>query len=76
MRLRAAINLGDGAGSQSMFEVAAGDAAVLAALATCKSDAHRSFWLYAKHPDLFDRAGDIDHFERQSAQAQQHDLGC
>ena len=74
MRLRAAISLGDGAGSQSMFEVAAGDAAVLAALATCKSDAHRSFWLYAKHPDLFDRASDIDHFERQSAQAQQHDL--
>ena len=74
-KLRAAISLGDGAGSQSMFEVAAGDASVLAGLATCKSDAHRSFWLYAKHPDLFDRAGDIDHFERQSAQAQQHDLG-
>jgi len=74
-KLRAAVSLGDAAGSQAMFEVAAGDAAVLAALATCKSDAHRSFWLYAKHPALFDRAGDIDHFERQSAHAQQHDLG-
>jgi hypothetical protein len=74
-KLRAAVSLGDAAGSQAMFEVAAGDAAVLASLATCKSDAHRSFWLYAKHPALFDRAGDIDHFERQSAQAQQHDLG-
>jgi hypothetical protein len=58
-----------------MFEVAAGDAAVLAGLATCKSDTHRSFWLYAKHPVLFDRAGDVDHFERQSSHAQQHDLG-
>jgi hypothetical protein len=28
-----------------------------------------------KHPTLFDRAGDVDHFERQSAYAQQHDLG-
>jgi hypothetical protein len=74
-KLRAAVSLGDAAGSQAMFEVAAGDAAVLAALATCKSDAHRSFWLYARHPALFDRAGDIDHFERQSAHAQQHDLG-
>ena len=74
-KLRAAVSLGDAAGSQAMFEVAAGDAAVLASLATCKSDAHRSFWLYSKHPALFDRAGDIDHFERQSAQAQQHDLG-
>lgn len=74
-KLRAAVSLGDAAGSQAMFEVAAGDAAVLASLATCKSDAHRSFWLYAKHPALFDRAGDIDHFERQSAHAQQHDLG-
>lgn len=74
-KLRAAVSLGDAAGSQAMFEVASGDAAVLASLATCKSDAHRSFWLYSKHPALFDRAGDIDHFERQSAQAQQHDLG-
>ena len=74
-KLGAAVSLGDGRGSQAMFEVAAGHAAVLAALATCKSDAHRSFWLYTKQPALFDRAGDIDHFERQSAQAQQHDLG-
>lgn len=74
-KLRAAVSLGDASGSQAMFEVASGDAAVLASLATCKSDAHRSFWLYSKHPALFDRAGDIDHFERQSAQAQQHDLG-
>ena len=40
-----------------------------------KSDTHRSLWFYVKHPTLFDRAGDVDHFERQSAYAQQHDLG-
>jgi hypothetical protein len=74
-RLRAATQLADSAGTQAMFEVATGDAAILAGLATCKSDAHRSLWLYVKHPTLFDRAGDVDHFERQSASAQQHDLG-
>ncbi len=58
-----------------MFEAAAGNAAALAGLATCQSDLHRSFWLYVKHPDLFDRAGDLDHFERHGANAQQHDLG-
>jgi len=74
-KLRAGVTLGDSAGTQAMFQVATGDGAALTALATCKSDIHRSFWLYVKHPELFDRAGDVDHFERQSANAQQHDLG-
>ena len=74
-KLRASVALGDSAGTQAMFQVAAGNGAVLTSLATCKSDTHRSFWLYVKHPDLFDRAGDVDHFERQVAHAQQHDLG-
>ena len=74
-KLRASVALGDSAGTQAMFQVATGNGAVLAGLATCKSDCHRSFWLYVKHPDLFDRAGDVDNFERQVAQAQQHDLG-
>ena len=74
-KLRASVALGDSAGSQAMFQVATGDGAALTALATCKSDIHRSFWLYVNHPELFDRAGDVDHFERQSASAQQHDLG-
>lgn len=74
-KLRASVTLGDSAGTQAMFQVATGDGAALTALATCKSDIHRSFWLYVKHPELFDRAGDVDHFERQSANAQQHDLG-
>ena len=74
-KLRASVTLGDSAGTQAMFQVATGDGAALTALATCKSDIHRSFWLYVRHPELFDRAGDVDHFERQSANAQQHDLG-
>lgn len=74
-KLRASVALGDSAGAQAMFQVAAGNGAVLTSLTTCKSDTHRSFWLYVKHPDLFDRAGDVDHFERQVAHAQQHDLG-
>lgn len=74
-KLRASMALADAAGAQAMFQVASGDGAVLTALATCKSDAHRSFWLYVRHPELFDRAGDVEHFERQVAQAQQHDLG-
>lgn len=74
-KLRASVALGDAAGKQAMFQVATGNGGVLTALATCKSDVHRSFWLYVKHPDLFDRAGDVDYFERQVAHAQQHDLG-
>ena len=74
-KLRASVALGDTAGTQAMFQVATGNGAALTGLATCKSDNHRSFWLYVKHPELFDRAGDLDHFERQVAQAQQHDLG-
>jgi len=74
-KLRASVTLGDSAGTQAMFQVATGDGAVLTTLATCKSDIHRSFWLYVQHPELFDRAGDVDHFDRQAANAQQHDLG-
>ena len=74
-KLRASVALGDAAGTQAMFQVATGNGAVFSGLATCKSENHRSFWLYVKHPDLFDRAGDVDHFERQATQAQQHDLG-
>lgn len=74
-KLRASVVLGDSAGKQAMFQVAKDNAAAVAGLVTCQSDLHRSFWLYVKHPDLFDRAGDVDHFDRQSSQAQQHDLG-
>lgn len=74
-KLRASVELGDAAGKQAMFQVSTGNAAALAGLVACQSDMHRSFWLYAKHPDLFDRAGDVDHFERHGGQAQQHDLG-
>lgn len=75
-KVRASVALGDTAGTQAMFQVATGNGAVLSGLATCKSENHRSFWFYVKHPDLFDRAGDVDHFERQASQAQQYDLGA
>ena len=74
-KLRASVQLGDDAGQQALFEVATGTPTALAGLATCQSDVHRSFWLYVKHPDLFDRAGDLDYFDRHGSQAQQHDLG-
>jgi hypothetical protein len=74
-KLRASVQLGDDAGKQALFEVAAGTPTALAGLVACQSDVHRSFWLYVKHPDLFDRAGDVDYFERHGTQAQQNDLG-
>ena len=44
-------------------------------LVACQSDIHRSFWLYANHPALFERACEFDYLERHGSQAQQHDLG-
>lgn len=66
--------LGDPAGTRAMMEAATGNATVLAGLKTCKSDAHRSFWLYWSHPQVFAQALDIDVFERRGATAQQHEL--
>lgn len=74
-KLSASVQLGDAAGKQAMFQVAAGTAAAFCGLVACQSDVHRSFWLAVKHPDLFERAGDVDYFERHGAQAQQHALG-
>lgn len=73
--LMASVQLGDGAGKQALFQAAAGDGAVLMGLVACQSDVHRSFWLYATHPDLFERACEFDYLERHGTQAQQHDLG-
>ena len=73
--LHASVQLGDAAGKQAMFEAAVGDAAALSGLALCSSDIHRSFWLYAHHPALFERACDLDHWEHHGSQAQQYDLG-
>lgn len=74
-KLRNSVALGDGAGSRAMFEAASGDPSVIAGLATCKSDAHRSFWLFCKHPAVFDRAVDVDDFERQCAGAVLYEFG-
>lgn len=73
--LNASVQLGDAAGKQALFEAAVDDAAALSGLALCSSDLHRSFWLYAHHPTLFERACDFDHWEHHGAQAQQYDLG-
>jgi len=73
--LMASVQLGDGAGKQALFQAAAGDGPALMGLVGCKSDVHRSFWLYAIHPDLFERACEFDYLERHGTQAQQHDLG-
>lgn len=73
--LIASVQLGDEAGKQAMFEAAVADPAAPAGLALCCSDVHRSFWLYAHHPALFDRASDFNFWEHQGSQAQQYDLG-
>ena len=73
-KLRASSVLGDSAGKLSMMEVAAFDSAVLIGLASCLSDLHRSFWLYVKFPEIFDRALDINYFDCHGGRAQQHDL--
>ena len=73
--LMASVQLADPAGKQAMFQAAAGDGAALLGLVACRSDTHRSFWLYANHPALFERACEFDYLERHGSQAQQHDLG-
>lgn len=74
-KLVASVGLCDHAGKQAMFQIAAGHGPALMGLVACQSDLHRSFWLSVNHPDLFDRAGDVDYFERHGSQAQQNDLG-
>jgi hypothetical protein len=73
-KLMASVALGDGAGKQAMFQIAANDAQALVGLVACDGDIHRSFWLAMKHPALFEQACEIDYLERHSTQVQQHDL--
>ncbi|MFZ5532201.1 MAG: hypothetical protein ACOY5H_01505 [Pseudomonadota bacterium] len=74
--LMASVQLGDAAGKQAVFQAAAaGDGSALMGLVGCQSDVHRSFWLYVRHRDLFERACEFDYLERHGTQAQQHDLG-
>jgi hypothetical protein len=67
--LMASVQLGDAAGKQAMFEAA------VAGLTLCRSDIHRSFWLYVNHPTLFERAYDFSFWEHHGPQTQQYDLG-
>lgn len=73
--LMAAVQLGDAAGKQAMFEAVVADGAALAGLTLCRSDVHRSFWLYVNHPTLFERAYDFSFWEHHGPQTQQYDLG-
>ncbi len=73
--IMASIQLGDAPGKQAMFQAAAGNGVALVGLVACHSDIHRSFWLYANHRELFERACEFDYLERHGSQAQQHDLG-
>ncbi|MCM2479167.1 hypothetical protein [Serpentinimonas maccroryi] len=73
--LMASIQLGDGAGKQALFQAAASNGDALMGLVACQSDVHRSFWLYANHSDLFERACEFDYLERNGTRSQQHDLG-
>lgn len=72
--LSANVQLGDSAGKQAMFQIAASDAHVLLGLAACNSDLQRSFWLATTHPALFERACEVDYLERHGTQVQQHEL--
>ena len=65
--LMASVQLADPAGKQAMFQAAAGDGAALLGLVGCRSDTHRSFWLYANHPALFERACEFDYLERHGS---------
>lgn len=62
-------------GRDAMFEAAATRADVFMGLAACKSDLHRSFWLYSRHRGLFDHACAAEYLDANVARAQQHDLG-
>ena len=73
--LMAGVQLGDAAGKQAMFEAVVADGAALAGLTLCRSDVHRSFWLYVNHPTLFERAYDFSFWEHHGPQTQQYDLG-
>jgi len=73
--LMASVQLGDSAGKQVLFQAATSNGGALVGLVACRSDIHRSFWLYANHPDLFERACEFDYLERNGTRSQQHDLG-
>lgn len=62
-------------GKQAMFQVAAREGAALMGLIGCQSDQHRAFWLFVRHPDLFEQAAEVEYAESHVQQAQQHDLG-
>ncbi|MCW7536254.1 hypothetical protein OOT46_00095 [Aquabacterium sp. A7-Y] len=63
-------------GRDAMFEAAATHGDVFLALVRCKSDLHRSFWLYVCYRAIFDQSCAAEYLDANVARAQQHDLGC
>lgn len=59
----------------AMFQAAVAHGAALLGLVACKGDLHRAFWLLVHHPDLFERACDVEYVDSHVGQAQQIDLG-
>lgn len=73
--LQTATQLTHARANSAMFQAAVAHGPVLMGLLACSSDLHRSFWLLVHHPDVFERACDVDYVDSHVSQAQQIDLG-
>ena len=73
--LHAISSLAHPLGKRAMFQAMHNMPNELGELIACKSDLHRSFWLYVNHPNFFEAATEIEYLDQHSEQAQQHDLG-
>lgn len=60
---------------QAMIQAIDGRVDLLLPLLACRSDLHRSFWLYTHHPRVFEQALDLDTIERHPELMRQHHLG-
>jgi len=73
--LNASMQLAHERGKQAMFQATSKNSTALVNLIACQSDIHRSFWLFVHHLDLFEQAAEMEYFDANPQQAQQHDLG-
>ncbi len=73
--LHTATQLTHAKANSAMFQVAIADGAVLIGLAACTSNLHRAFWLLVHHPEVFERACDLDYVDSHAGQTQQINLG-
>ena len=73
--LTASVQLAHERGKQAMFQATSKNGTALVNLIACKSDIHRSFWLFVHHMELFEQAAEMEYIDSNPQQAQQHDLG-